>query len=114
GTIKGRVVLADGTPKIESLKPQMEKNQDAKVCLSGKEFEKQEQTWILASDNKGVANVVVRLVPPSGKAFKTIAPDKKEVDIDQPHCAFVPHVVALKKGQVLKVLNSASVLHNTK
>lgn len=114
GTIKGRVVLSGAAPKVDSLVPQMEKNQDSKICLSGKDFEKQEQSWILASDGKGVANVVVRLVPPSGKAFKTVAPDKKEVEIDQPHCAFVPHVVAVKKGQVLKVLNSAPVPHNTK
>src|SRR5206468_3383425 len=37
-----------------------------------------------------------------------------EVEIDQPHCMFIPHVVALKHGQVLKVLNSAKVPHNTK
>jgi plastocyanin len=114
GTIKGRVVVADSPPKMESLAPQMEKNQDKSICLSGKDFEKHDQTWILAGDGKGVANVVIKLVPPAGKKFKQIPPEKSEVDIDQPHCAFIPHVVAVKQGQVLKILNSAAVPHNTK
>src|SRR5262249_50621952 len=78
---------------------------------------------------KGVANVVVWLRPPDGKFFKIPADQqsrKDEVKIDQPFCAFEPHVVAMytyfwdpeskklkKTGQTFRVLNSAEFPHNT-
>jgi plastocyanin len=115
GVIKGRVVLDGPAPKIEE-NPAMVKHNDAKVCHSpdAPESEKIYQEWILASDKKGVANVAVKLLPPAGKKFKAMEPATKEVEMDQPHCAFVPHVVALTVGQSLKIKNSAPVAHNTK
>jgi hypothetical protein len=113
GVLKGRVVLDGPTPKIEPIVA-MAAHNDKAVCLAGNDAEKNDPTWILAPDNKGVANVVIKLVPPEGKKFKKIDPAQKEVEIDQPHCAFVPHVVALVPGQILKIKNSASVVHNTK
>src|SRR5262249_10241239 len=70
--------------------------------------------------NKEVANVVVFLKAPLGSAFKLPDADalKKlptEADIDQPHCAFLPHVQALyAPHQKLKIVNNANVAHNTK
>ena len=115
GVLKGRVVIDGATPKIELIMA-MAAHNDNKTCLApdAYEFEKMSQEWILASDKKGVANVVIKLVAPAGKKFKSIEPEKKEVEMDQPHCAFIPHVVALVPGQVLKVKNSAPVAHNTK
>ncbi len=115
GILKGRVVLDGATPKIELIKA-MAGHTDSKTCLAADadEFEKMTQEWILAADKKGVANVVIKLLPPAGKKFKAMEPEKKEVEMDQPHCAFVPHVVALVPGQVLRVKNSAPVVHNTK
>lgn len=115
GVIKGRVVLDGPAPKIEE-NPAMLKHNDAKTChaADAPESEKTFQEWILAADKKGVANVVVKLLPPAGKKFKAMEPAAKEVEMDQPHCAFVPHVVALAPGQSLKVKNSAPVAHNTK
>src|SRR5262249_775278 len=67
--------------------------------------------------------------PPEGKYFKI--PDNlrhrtDEVKMDQPYCAFEPHVLAVnptswdpqtKKqvptGQVFKIMNSAPINHNT-
>jgi plastocyanin len=113
GVVKGRVVLDGDAPKI-ALITMMAEHADKKVCLAGSDVEKSEQYWVLAPDKKGVANVVIKLLPPEGKKFKNIAPEKKEVEIDQPHCAFVPHVVAVTPGQLLVVKNSAPVPHNTK
>lgn len=113
GVLKGRVVLDGGdAPKMMAIEA-MAKHQDAKVCLAGDETEKSEQTWIVGKD-KGVANVVVRLLPPAGKKFKNVAPAKDQVEIDQPHCAYVPNVVAVLPGQKLLVKNTADVSHNTK
>ncbi len=115
GVIKGRVVIDGPAPKIEAIAA-MQAHTDKATCLApdAEAFEKVTQGWILAADKKGVANVVVKLLPPTGKKFKAMTPAVKEVEMDQPHCAFIPHVVALAPGQVLKVKNSAPVVHNTK
>jgi plastocyanin len=87
-----------------------------------------DQRWIVNKDNKGVANVLIFLKAPADKYFEPSAADKKrsdEVVLDQPHCAFIPHVLALypayfdgkelqKSGQTFKVKNSAKISHNTK
>jgi hypothetical protein len=113
GVLKGRVELEGTPPQIEKIMA-MATHADSKVCLAGSDAETQTQTWILAPDKKGVANVVIKLLPPDGKKFKNLPPASKQAVIDQPHCAFVPHVLALVPGQVLLIKNSAKVPHNTK
>jgi hypothetical protein len=123
GKIVGKVTY-EGTP------PEMNKDIIAKDNKDRAECEKgptADFTWKVGSD-KGVANVVVWLRAPAGKYFKI--PDDKKVmkemiKIDQPHCAFEPHVVALfpsyfdgkqqkKTGQEFEVVNSADkITHNT-
>jgi hypothetical protein len=104
----------------------MKTHQDAGVCLAGKESEKREQTWITGPGG-GVANAVIFLRPPAGKYFELKDEDKKRTDkkeIDQPHCAFVPHVQATypsywdgkelqPSGQELIIKNNAPFNHNT-
>ena len=124
-TIKGKVVY-DGTPPTpKSLKDAMSAVQDKAICLAGNT---DDPLWIVGAD-KGVANVVVWVQAPEGKYLATPAKDQaqtKKVTIDQPHCAFEPHVVAFdptfydpttkkqkKTGGVLEVLNSAPMNHNT-
>lgn len=120
GVIIGRVIF-DGTPPKGEAIEAMLKHKDKDGCLAGTENEKNSQKWLV--DGKGgVANVLVFLAPPSGKSFNVddIQITEKEVVVDQPHCAFIPHVFAVytgdgkKGGQVLKVKNSAPFNHNTK
>jgi hypothetical protein len=125
-TLKGRVTFAGASlPTPRDLKPEMEKQGDKDHCVKG---DTQSQEWIISPD-KGVANVVVFLKAPEGSFFKV--PDDKRnrtdtVIMDQPFCAFQPHVVAfnpsvfdpatkkqVKTGQILKVVNSAPINHNT-
>jgi len=124
GVIKGKVVY-DGTPPKMPFIDAMKEHADKNVCLAGADTEKQKQEWIVGGGN-GVANVVVWLEAPEGKHFnvtKDLRDErvKAQPTIDQPHCAFVPHVVAMytgsKKepsGQKLLVKNSSEVSHNTK
>jgi hypothetical protein len=126
GSIEG-VVSYDGTlPEIGTLRMRMEEHQDKAQCLMGKDDEIKEQTWIIGP-NKGVANVAIFLKAPEGKFFKTADEDKKRtkpVELRQPHCAFLPHVIAVypvyfdgkeyqKTGEALAVINDAKVAHNT-
>jgi hypothetical protein len=126
GKVKGRFVSKDA-PKLPPLTAVMEKHNDRSVCLNAPPLETQDQTWI-TSPNGGVANVVVWVQPAEeGKYFKIKDDLKKlpDVEMDQPHCAFVPHVVAVfpkylekgvpkETGQVLKVVNNAPIGHNFK
>jgi hypothetical protein len=112
GKITGKVVLEGDMPKIATLEPVMAKHNDGKYCLMCPDVEKQDQTWIIGKD-KGVANVVVWLAPPKGSTFDVVQ-STGSVEIDQPHCVYIPHVLAIKPGQKLKIKNSAPMNHNTK
>ena len=124
-TIKGKVVY-DGTPPApKSLKDAMSASGDKDLCLAG---DTNDPVWMVGAD-KGVANVVVWVKAPEGKYLQT--PEKLQartdkVNIDQPHCAFEPHVIAFsptffdaaskkekKTGEILEVLNSSPAKHNT-
>ncbi len=134
GTLKGRVTLEGDPPDLKALdkqiKAQMELvKQHAECCLKGTADETGQQVWRLGKD-KGVGNVFVWLAPPDGHYFEIDWKKKtwpKEIVIDQPHCAFIPHAVVhfpgayedgdpdkeLKSsGQVLTVKNSAPIDHN--
>ncbi len=132
-TVKGRITLAGDKPNIDTLTADLnalvEKSQDKQHCLDAPPEQKGEQVWRFGQNN-GVADVFVWLAPPEGKYFK-IDWDKptwpKEVVIDQPHCAFIPHAAVYfpggydpehpkelkSSGQKFIIKNSSSFLHNT-
>ena len=130
GTLTGTVTY-EGTPPKEK-KINMADNKNAAACHEGaKESEVVEQTWLVNPKNKGVANVAVWLKPPEGKYFKIhesyLNKKKNFVELRQPHCAFVPHVLVYwasyydkdtkdqkPSGQAIKVINDAAFSHNTK
>jgi hypothetical protein len=134
GTLKGKVTLDGAVPESliadanKNLLSAIEKQQDKEQCLAGTDAEKTEQEWKVKDG--AVQNVVVWVRPPEGHYF-TIDADKldfpKKVTVDQPHCAFIPHVSTAftsyydpktKKqaasGQEVVVNNSAKMNHNTK
>ena len=56
---------------------------------------------------------------PKNKAPLPIHPDLKDIkktqtEVDQPVCAFIPHAVAIREGQVVVAKNSSPVAHNIK
>jgi hypothetical protein len=135
GTLKGKVTL-DGTlpesliaDQNKGLEAAIEKHQDKDQCLAGTEAEKTQQEWRVSKDG-AVQYVAVWVRPPEGHYFN-IDPEKldlpKKVTVDQPHCAFIPHVATAfissydpktKKqkpsGEGVDVKNSAKMNHNTK
>jgi hypothetical protein len=124
-TIKGKVTY-DGTPPAPKQVNIPPDHQNKDYCLKGPT---NDPTWIIGADN-GVKNVVIWARPPAGKFFD-IPPDHQKpkemkVRVDQPFCAFEPHVSVLypsffdkesKKqkptGQTFEVDNSAKIAHNT-
>lgn len=116
GTIKG-VIKFKGTPPEPKPMAAIASHKEKKECMAGGSFHVVEQEWLI-KDGK-VANVVVSLAPPSGKKFKITdalkKPFEEPVVMDQPFCAYVPHVAAVYADvQPFMVKNSAEVLHNVK
>jgi hypothetical protein len=127
-SIKGKVVFGSEPPAFVKSKD-IEANKECTKCILQPQdmYMDGEQMWIFGK-NKEVANVLVRLKVPTGHYFEPSDADKSrkdKVELDQPCCAFVPHVLVLNPsyfdgakqkptGQVLVVKNSAPFQHNTK
>jgi hypothetical protein len=143
GVIKGKVVWKGSKPDLGQLDAAMlavmgEKKEDAPVCLNKecKKDEKSQQRYRIGGNDR-VGNVVVWVTPPDKNSYFEFTDEdlktltlKPEKIIDQPHCAFVPHVEWVftqyrapdpknprktkPSGQVVKVKNDAPISHNTK
>jgi hypothetical protein len=123
-TLRGKVTYDGDPPPRVDFTDSMAGNKDKSHCLKD---DIEDPTWLVGPD-KGVANVVVWLRPPAGQFFPIPDEQKKRTDVvcmDQPYCAFKPHVVVLfpsywdpktkqqePTGQVFKVLNSSPIAHN--
>ena len=94
------------------------------------------EDWVVNPKNGGIKNVVVWLAPePTAaqladlkskklKVFPSFAkadifpamakPAKDAVEIDQPCCRFIPHILLAQEGQKFTIKNSSPVPHNAK
>lgn len=117
-TIKGKVVLAVG--EMIPSASEIEVKQDKAHCESkGKLLEEKFQ---VNAKNRGIKNVVVwigvdadpKKAPPFPKEsiHPKLVKSAEMVEIDQPCCAFTPHVLLARDGQKLVVKNSSPVPHN--
>jgi hypothetical protein len=131
GVIKGKVVWAGAKPNFDDLTTKLRAaiQKDRDYCLSGKEYETNQQVYRIG-ENGNLGNVYVWIVPDKGHYFEVpeaqIKALPQEVRISQPHCAFMPHcsihVPAYMKGgeltptgQKLVVENDAKMVsHNAK
>jgi hypothetical protein len=110
-TVKGQVVWAG--PNVPP-RPQLNVNKDQQACLAKGPLLGEE--LVVNPDNKGMANVFVWITKADGTKPPVPAalakPKAKEVELDQPTCAFEPHALAMQEGQVLVAKNSAAISHN--
>lgn len=98
GLIRGSVVLSGNPPEMQVLPNQ--------PCHAGAPPLKEESVVV---DPAGqVQNVIVYLQSPPAAPAASPPP----VTLDQLHCRYVPHVVALRTGQTLHVTTSDPTLHN--
>jgi plastocyanin len=117
GTVKGRIVW--GPDKIpEPQKIDVSKNRDAAYCTKDGPVLREEK--VIDPKTRGVRWVIVWLADVEDyKAAPPIHPDLKDVkpqthEFDQPGCAFIPHVMAIRGGDTVISKNSAKVAHNVK
>lgn len=113
-TIKGQIVYAG--EDVPERKP-VDVTKDQEHCLAKGPVPSDE--WVVNPKNKGVQWVTVWLAPADPKSktplpvHPALQPIKdKEVVMDQPFCAFIPHALAMRQGQDLLVKNSGAVPHN--
>jgi plastocyanin len=133
-TVKGKVVFDDSKQKIPAREfPPAAKGKDLPKCAAqDKEFLTED--WVVDPKTKAVRDVFVWLAPePTAAEWKQIkegklkkfpsfkeeqlhpdlkAAEPKTVEMDQPCCRFIPHVLAVRVGQAVVVKNSASFAHN--
>ncbi len=130
GSLAGRILYRGMPPAPKDLTAVMQGHADKACCLDAKAkaMEKQDNTWVVDPQTKGVADVLVFLKPPAGTYFPIHDDDTKREDtvvLDQPHCMFLPRMSAfypvyfdgakhVPTGQQFEVKNSATVPHNTR
>jgi hypothetical protein len=107
GTLKGKFVFDGKAPTPEKLNVSKEP-----MCLQPPAVVDES---LVVSDKGGLANVIVWVRGP--KDVK-VHPDyqktaKDKVVLDNQHCRFEPHVVAMRTSQPLEVKNSDPFAHNT-
>jgi len=102
GAIKGRVTFSGAVPA----KKKVEVTKDINVCGKEPHYD----ASMLVSDDKGLANVVVKISNISeGKGMDAMG---ESVELNQLGCAFKPHISIVSAGAELTILNSDGILHN--
>jgi hypothetical protein len=114
GTVKGRIVY-DAPEAPEPKDIDTANNADKKQCLAKGPLHSEE--LVVNKKNLGVRWVFVWLAAPQTGSKLPIHKDLqkikvKELELDQPCCAFVPHALALRQGQTLIAKNSSPTTHN--
>lgn len=105
GTITGTVKWSGPVPKIPKLA--ITKNVD--VCDPQSQKTRDLERLVISSDGNGVANTVVFLRGVTrGKAMDLPAARQQ---LDQRTCRYVPHIMIVPQGGVLKIESSDPVLH---
>jgi hypothetical protein len=119
GTIKGRVLWGPKEIPVQMPIEAVNKNGDKAHCL--KDGPVLDENWVVDKKSRGLRWTLVWLIHDDfkSKAPLPIHPNLQEIAepkvvVDQPVCAFIPHALAMREGQVLVAKNSSSVPHNIK
>ena len=105
GEVKGTVVVDGAVPKNEPIKM----NADP-VCVQQNKTPQFQETYMVGSDGKSLANVFVYVKDGLGNyVYDTPTEPAK---IDQQNCRYHPHVFGIRVGQPLEIVNSDPTLHN--
>jgi plastocyanin len=105
GSIKG-VITLDGTAPANQV---IKMNADP-VCMREAKGEQKQETYMVGSDGKSLANVFVYIK--DGLGNYTFDVPTTPAQIDQKECRYHPHVFGMMVGQPLEIVNSDPTLHN--
>jgi plastocyanin len=105
GNITGTIMVEGALPKNEAIRM----NADP-VCLKAAPGPQTQETFVVGSDGKTLANVFVYVKDGLGN-FVYDTPTSP-ASIDQKQCRYMPHVFGMRVGQPLEIINSDPTLHN--
>jgi plastocyanin len=105
GNITGTIMVEGALPKNEAIRM----NADP-VCLKAAPGPQTQETFVVGSDGKTLANVFVYVKDGLGN-FVYDTPTSP-ASIDQKQCRYTPHVFGMRVGQPLEIINSDPTLHN--
>ena len=105
GDVKGLVTVDGTVPKNEPIKM----NADP-VCAKANTTPQFQETYVVGSDGKSLANVFVYVKDGLGNYVYDAPTDS--VKIDQKDCRYHPHVLGVRIGQKVEIINSDPTLHN--
>jgi plastocyanin len=106
GDVKGTVVIDGMAPANLPIKM----NADP-VCVKEAKGPQAQETFMVGSDGKSLANVFVYVKDGLGNNYVFDAPTEP-AKIDQHECRYHPHVFGMRVGQPLQIINSDPTLHN--
>ncbi len=104
GTLRGKFIFAG---EIPTLAPISTGGKDADMCGDSVP----DLSLIVDPATRGISNVVVFARKVS--RVKDEAPPSAEAIFDQKQCLFLTHVLPVRTGQTVKILNSDPKAHNT-
>ena len=111
GTIEGQFVFDGELPAPALLVKKGDAAvKDAAICSAESV---PDESLVVNSQNKGVANVFVFLRKAEKVHPDLKASSQKEVRFDQKNCRFVPHALIVRTDQVVICLSDDGVPHNT-
>jgi plastocyanin len=105
GELKGTVVLDGTAPKNETIRMAADP-----VCQREAKGEQTQETFVVGSDGKSLANVFVYVKDGLGNYVYDMPTESAK--IDQKECRYHPHVFGMRVGQQLEIMNSDPTLHN--
>jgi plastocyanin len=105
GDVTGTVVIDGTAPKNEQIKMMADP-----TCAKQAPGPQLQETYIVGADGKALGNVLVYVKDGLGN-YVYDAPTSS-VTIDQKGCRYIPHVLGVRVGQKLEIINSDPTLHN--
>ena len=102
GEVKGKVNYVGKPPKAKRLRMDADP-----VCAASHREAAKAESFIVDADGN-LANVIVYL---EGVSYSGKTPTEPVI-LDQNGCIYSPHVIGLRAGQPLKILNSDATMHN--
>jgi plastocyanin len=105
GDINGAVVLDGAAPKNEPIKMAADPN-----CMKQAPGTQLQETYAVGGDGKSLGNVFVYVK--DGLGNYAYDPPSGNVTIDQKGCRYIPHVLGVRVGQRIDIINSDPTLHN--
>ena len=106
GDVKGSITFEGNAPKMKPLRMDADP-----VCVANNEIKPRKEWLILGKDN-GIKNMLVYITESKSGSLLGAPVTEDVAVLDQNGCVYIPHVLGVRVGQQINILNSDGTLHN--